>query len=94
MCTVLEQLSLVDIEALMNSKINAVKLKQDLTSKTAGIISNSHSLRKLSLLNCGSILVISAIVLAVSDCENTSAKKIIEITQSWTDSYRKSFWGG
>ena len=61
----------------MNSKINAVKLKQDLTSKTAGIISNSHSLRKLSLLNCGSILVISAIVLAVSDCENTSAKKII-----------------
>ena len=50
-------------------------LRQDLTSKTAGIISNSHSLRKLSLLNCGSILVISAIVLAVSDCENTSAKK-------------------
>lgn len=75
MYTVLEQLSLVDIEALMNSKINAVKLKLDLTSKTAGIISNSHSLRKLSLLNCGSILVISAIVLAVSDCENTSAKK-------------------
>ena len=73
---------------------NAVKLKQDLTSKTAGIISNSHSLRKLSLLNCGSILVISAIVLAVSDCENTSAKKIIiEITQSWTDIYRKSFLG-
>ena len=52
MYTVLEQLSLVDIEALMNSKINAVKLKLDLTSKTAGIISNSHSLRKLSLLNC------------------------------------------
>ena len=78
----------------MNSKINAVKLKQDLTSKTAGIISNSHSLRKLSLLNCGSILVISAIVLAVSDCENTSAEKvIIEITQSWTDIYRKSFLG-
>ena len=47
-----------------------------ITSRTDGMISNSHSFRKLSLLNCGSILVISAIVFAVSDWENTSPEKL------------------
>ena len=55
---------------------NNLRFPQQLTSRTAGMISNSHSFIKLSLLNCGSILEISAMVFAVSDCENTSPAKV------------------
>lgn len=63
-----------------------------ITSRTDGMISNSHSFRKLSLLNCGSILVISAIVFAVSDWENTSPEnwEIIEnLLKTWKLYYLK-----
>ena len=45
------------------------------TCNTVGMISYSHSWRKFSLLKLGSIFVISANVLAISDCEKTSSNK-------------------
>lgn len=56
-------------------KLGVAKTTSLPTSNTVGIISNSHSFRKFSLLKLGSIFAISVKVCACSDCEKTSASR-------------------